>query len=494
MLPPFPNIDPAMLAAMDSGGPRSMGHLSQINIVDIDQARENLALLSQMMSAETGDVRSNEVLAEVATLCKACQAGIMGQIESIDDEARLSEFLALNDRLSDELANYEKALSGQTTRVNRVLEADTTMSDGRAMNNTASPSQQPPPPPPAYNEEDELARALAESAKMAKDKDTMNELSTVFGGGDHVPDVTQVNYTRENYGESNASAINQRQVRERDAELNDLFGKSNATPPPPPAAPARQTHNSASVLDELSGLNFGESPSMPSHTVATPPPQAAQALRNATTGVPTPPVDDPFLALSNASSPPPLPVPPAPAAPPRANASPPEAASASTMPLASTMALSSTGGASAEQINMWFARLSANREGVLFEDSTVQIGVKTQYQGNQGRVQLYVGNKSSSPLTDFAVSVSWVKGTSGMLTLGTGAPVPPTSVVEPRQQMQVNCDVVAGSAFEGAPPLFISYTCATGPVRMDLKLPVVASKFVEASPMSKSDFDSAWGK
>ena len=143
---------------------------------------------------------------------------------------------------------------------------------------------------------------------------------------------------------------------------------------------------------------------------------------------------------------------------------------------------------------MWFARLSANREGVLFEDSTVQIGVKTQYQGNQGRVQLYVGNKSSSPLTDFAVSVSWIKGTSGMLTLGTGAPVPPASVVEPRQQMQINCDVVAGMPFDGAPPLFISYTCATGPIRMDLKLPVVASKFVESSPMAKSDFDVAWGK
>lgn len=54
-------------------------------------------------------------------------------------------------------------------------------------------------------------------------------------------------------------------------------------------------------------------------------------------------------------------------------------------------------------------------------------GVKTQYQGTQGRVQLYVGNKSPSPLSDFAVSVSWSKGISGMLTLGTGAPIPPTS-------------------------------------------------------------------
>lgn len=60
--------------------------------------------------------------------------------------------------------------------------------------------------------------------------------------------------------------------------------------------------------------------------------------------------------------------------------------------------------------------------------------------------------------------------------------------------MQINVDVVAASPFDGAPPLYISYTCATGPVRMDLKLPVVASKFVESSPMAKPDFDAAWGK
>jgi len=74
-------------------------------------------------------------------LCKGCQVGIMSQIESVEDEARLSEFLTLNDRLSDQLLLYERALMGQRTRVNRVLEADTTMSDGSALQNISSPPQ-----------------------------------------------------------------------------------------------------------------------------------------------------------------------------------------------------------------------------------------------------------------------------------------------------------------------------------------------------------------
>lgn len=205
MLPPFPDIDPSML--QDGAGQQQMmgslnaNMLSQqraVNVVDLDQARENCALLSQMLAAETGSVAQNEVLAEVAVLCKGCQVGIMSQIETVEDEARLSDFLSINDRLSDVIGQYEKALT-QTNRGNRVLEADTTMSDGRALQNQASPPA-PSRTPPAheagqaghYNEEDELAKALAESAQMAKDRD-FKELNDVFGGGgDHVSDVTQV--------------------------------------------------------------------------------------------------------------------------------------------------------------------------------------------------------------------------------------------------------------------------------------------------------------
>ena len=35
---------------------------------------------------------------------------------------------------------------------------------------------------------------------------------------------------------------------------------------------------------------------------------------------------------------------------------------------------------STRQLQQWFLKLSVNKEGVLYEDSSIQIGLKTQYQ------------------------------------------------------------------------------------------------------------------
>lgn len=71
-------------------------------------------------------------------------------------------------------------------------------------------------------DDEEMRRALAESAEMAKQKD-MTDLVGLFSE-DTVPDVTQVNITRQNYGESLAVAINEKQRSEREIEMVDLFG------------------------------------------------------------------------------------------------------------------------------------------------------------------------------------------------------------------------------------------------------------------------------
>lgn len=79
-----------------------------------------------------------------------------------------------------------------------------------------------------------------------------------------------------------------------------------------------------------------------------------------------------------------------------------------------------TAGASKDQVLQWFTRLSANKEGVLFEDSVVQIGLKTQYQGTKGRVQLFVGNKSSNRLSDFTMNITWTLGMQGESSQSSG--------------------------------------------------------------------------
>jgi hypothetical protein len=52
-----------------------------------------------------------------------------------------------------------------------------------------------------------------------------------------------------------------------------------------------------------------------------------------------------------------------------------------------------------------FAALTGRAAGVLYEDAYVQIGVKKQFTGAEGKVGLYVGNKCAVPLAAFKMRV-----------------------------------------------------------------------------------------
>lgn len=71
--------------------------------------------------------------------------GILNQLDSVEDEERLAEFLEVNDKLSDKLQQYELAMSGQIpaqTGRTAIMETDTTLSDGQAFRNEVSSPQQ----------------------------------------------------------------------------------------------------------------------------------------------------------------------------------------------------------------------------------------------------------------------------------------------------------------------------------------------------------------
>lgn len=52
-----------------------------------------------------------------------------------------------------------------------------------------------------------------------------------------------------------------------------------------------------------------------------------------------------------------------------------------------------------------FIRLGSQTQGVLFEDDMIQIGYKSEWQRGQGRMMLYLGNKTSSSFTGASVIV-----------------------------------------------------------------------------------------
>eukprot|EP00967_Tisochrysis_lutea_P114773 scaffold183272_cov30-Tisochrysis_lutea.AAC.1 len=57
--------------------------------------------------------------------------------------------------------------------------------------------------------------------------------------------------------------------------------------------------------------------------------------------------------------------------------------------------------------------LCMRNDGVLFEDATIQIGVKMEFQGHQGRLGLFFGNKTQFPL--MYASPQRVPGKRGVL-------------------------------------------------------------------------------
>merc|ERR1712150_39138 len=69
-----------------------------------------------------------------------------------------------------------------------------------------------------------------------------------------------------------------------------------------------------------------------------------------------------------------------------------------------------------------FSNLCTSPSGVLFENSLVQVGVKHEYVGAQGRISIFFGNLGTAPLKHFKVHVDECdhlrmqkQGTEGLL-------------------------------------------------------------------------------
>jgi AP-2 complex subunit alpha len=127
--------------------------------------------------------------------------------------------------------------------------------------------------------------------------------------------------------------------------------------------------------------------------------------------------------------------------------------------------------------------------GLLYEDANLQIGVKSQWQGSQGRVMFYIGNKSAdADLQNFRMVIPPIEGLRHSLQ-----PVPAS--IGAKRQVQLMLQVAITSAFASVPKLEFSYTSTTVTevCTKSLDLPVRVTKFL--SPMSiasPQEFIAKW--
>lgn len=156
--------------------------------------------------------------------------------------------------------------------------------------------------------------------------------------------------------------------------------------------------------------------------------------------------------------------------------------SSTSTPAARTKAAPLTHGSS-----KWLTRLAYNAEGVLYEDSQLQIGIKSEFHGHLGRIALFFGNKISVPLESFTSTID----TDDPSSLAVILPKMASSRLAPMSQIQLIVQVECKQSFDVAPILNLSYLAGSLQT-IRLELPIYLTKFIEPVKLSSADFFERW--
>jgi AP-2 complex subunit alpha len=143
-----------------------------------------------------------------------------------------------------------------------------------------------------------------------------------------------------------------------------------------------------------------------------------------------------------------------------------------------------------------FSNLCTSPSGVLFENSILQVGVKHEYVGAQGRISVFFGNLSKAPLTRFRTVVDEVdhlriqkQGTQGLLDESEDG----GCTVAVRTQAKLLLLVEVTAPFDDAPAMRVIFDTEDGTRHeYPLRLPIVATCFMEPVTLEPGAFMQRW--
>jgi len=135
----------------------------------------------------------------------------------------------------------------------------------------------------------------------------------------------------------------------------------------------------------------------------------------------------------------------------------------------------------------WYDRLCYANDGILHEDVQVQVGIKSEYHSQLGRIAVYIGNKLTVPLESFTATVS----SPDSAALSVSFQKIPASSVPARTQAQHVLQAECRGAFKSPPIMTVSFMAGSHQA-ISLRLPIVMSKFVEPVTLPPSDFFERW--
>ncbi|KAM9745728.1 AP-2 complex subunit alpha-2 isoform 3-T4 [Menidia menidia] len=136
-----------------------------------------------------------------------------------------------------------------------------------------------------------------------------------------------------------------------------------------------------------------------------------------------------------------------------------------------------------------FLRFVCKNNGVLFENQLLQIGIKSEYRQNLGRMYLFYGNKTSVQFASFTTAVSCPGELQSQLNVQTKTVEP---LVEGGAQIQQVLNIECLTDFSDAPLLNIKFRYGGALQNLTLKLPVTINKFFQPTEMASHDFFQRW--
>ncbi|PRW60941.1 AP-2 complex subunit alpha-1-like [Chlorella sorokiniana] len=141
----------------------------------------------------------------------------------------------------------------------------------------------------------------------------------------------------------------------------------------------------------------------------------------------------------------------------------------------------------AGDVGAWFRKLCAATSGILYEDSFLQVGIKSQLSGSTVRLALFLGNKAAESLTQVVLAVA--PNPAFALELG-----PAPAVLEAKKQVQVPLTATCLAPSPSVPLLQLGYRVpSTGQaLSRSLQLPLPATKFCAAVEVPPAVFQQRW--
>lgn len=136
------------------------------------------------------------------------------------------------------------------------------------------------------------------------------------------------------------------------------------------------------------------------------------------------------------------------------------------------------------------AELVLKPQGVLFENTIVQIGLKHEYTGARGLLNIFLGNKTTRVLTDIQLEF---EDLTKMECLRTKMDVLTSDQsIGPKQQLKHQLRVECLKPFSGAVPVKLKFAIDSQSHVYSFALPIVITSFMEKVSLSMPDFIQRW--